>query len=221
MIKAYFHVLSISLVALFSLIQLTKGVQIPLYSPSTTPNPNSPEFQNQILPRPTFGNESGFIITKEFSEYVEGLRSQWGIPGLTLGVVRSGGVVEVGAWGERTEDGELMTTDVSFLSLFLFLPSIILLENPSILSMSFVMCFQTLFNIASCSKAFAASAIGILMDDFARGKNVTSLPPNVHQFDWEMKVVDLLPGDWLLMDEWTTRKANIRDVMSHVSGLPR
>lgn len=59
------------------------------------------------------------------------------------------------------------------------------------------------------------------MDDFARGKNVTSLPPNVHQFDWEMKVVDLLPGDWLLMDEWTTRKANIRDVMSHVSGLPR
>jgi CubicO group peptidase (beta-lactamase class C family) len=32
---------------------------------------------------------------------------------------------------------------------------------------------------------------------------------------------DLLPGDWKLMDAFASEKASLRDVLSHVSGLPR
>ncbi|GJE94211.1 beta-lactamase/transpeptidase-like protein [Phanerochaete sordida] len=80
---------------------------------------------------------------------------------------------------------------------------------------------DTLFVIASCSKAFLASAMGILIDDFAQGKNRTPLPPGVQRLDWHTKLVDLLPDDWQLMDEWTSQRATIRDILSHQSGLPR
>lgn len=59
------------------------------------------------------------------------------------------------------------------------------------------------------------------MDDFTHGRNITPLPQSIKRFEWETKVVDLLPDDWELMDEWATRKATVQDVLSHVSGLPR
>ncbi|TFK57591.1 beta-lactamase/transpeptidase-like protein [Heliocybe sulcata] len=80
---------------------------------------------------------------------------------------------------------------------------------------------DTLFNLASCSKAFTAASIGILMDDYASGKNSTPLPPGLKEFTWNTKVKDILPGEWQIMDEWASEKANIRDILSHVSGLPR
>ncbi|GJE94200.1 beta-lactamase/transpeptidase-like protein [Phanerochaete sordida] len=80
---------------------------------------------------------------------------------------------------------------------------------------------DTLFDMASCSKAFLAGAVGILLDDFAQGKNRAPLPSGVQKLDWHTKLVDLLPNDWQLMDEWASRKATIRDILSHQSGLPR
>ena len=63
--------------------------------------------------------------------------------------------------------------------------------------------------------------MGILIDDFATGRNVTALPPSVSSFTWDTKVQDLLPGDWLLDQEWATEKANIRDILGHLTGLTR
>ncbi|CAL1697760.1 unnamed protein product [Somion occarium] len=80
---------------------------------------------------------------------------------------------------------------------------------------------DTLFNLASVSKAFLSATVGILIDDFATGRNVTPLPASINRFDWNTKVADLLPDDWQLMDEWAHAKANVRDILSHVSGLPR
>ncbi len=86
---------------------------------------------------------------------------------------------------------------------------------------------QSLFGIASCSKAFLATSLGILMDDFAHGRNVTPLPAQLARFDYETRVKDLLPGDlgWGLHaiggDSWATDKARIQDILGHVSGLPR
>lgn len=59
------------------------------------------------------------------------------------------------------------------------------------------------------------------MDDFAQGRNTVSLPPGVRAFTWDTKVQDLFPGDseWLLADPWASTKANIRDVLTHVTGL--
>ena len=59
------------------------------------------------------------------------------------------------------------------------------------------------------------------MDDFEHGRNVTPLPPAVTEFNWHTSVQDILPGEWQLMDEWAERKANLKDILSHVSGLPR
>ncbi|KAG2141556.1 beta-lactamase/transpeptidase-like protein [Suillus cothurnatus] len=80
---------------------------------------------------------------------------------------------------------------------------------------------DTLFHMASVSKAFCASAIGILMDDYEHGRNVTPLPPALSEFNWHTLVQDILPGEWQLMDEWASKKANMKDILSHVSGLPR
>ena len=63
--------------------------------------------------------------------------------------------------------------------------------------------------------------MGILMDDFATGRNVTALPPSVSSFTWDTKVQDLLPEDWVLDQEWTTEKANLRDLLGHLTGLTR
>lgn len=78
-----------------------------------------------------------------------------------------------------------------------------------------------MYYIASCSKAFAAAAMGILMDDFTNGRNVTALPPGLALFNWNTKVKDLLPGEWALQDEWASEKASVRDILAHVSGLGR
>lgn len=78
-----------------------------------------------------------------------------------------------------------------------------------------------MYQIASCSKAFLSATVGILIDDFAQGRNQTALPPGVHTLDWDTKLIDLLLDDWKLMDDWASKKATLRDVLSHQSGLPR
>ncbi|KAI0944294.1 hypothetical protein AcW1_002041 [Taiwanofungus camphoratus] len=92
---------------------------------------------------------------------------------------------------------------------------------PLILTLIFLSLPQALFGLASCSKAFLASAVGLLIDDFAQGRNVTPLPPGISRLDWSTKVADLLPDDWALADAWANKKASLRDVLGHVSGVPR
>lgn len=59
------------------------------------------------------------------------------------------------------------------------------------------------------------------MDDITHGRNVTPLPAGVSHFDWDTKLAAILPDEWLLDDEWTTRAASIRDALGHVTGLSR
>ncbi|CCM00547.1 uncharacterized protein FIBRA_02581 [Fibroporia radiculosa] len=134
-----------------------------------------------------------WAITPTVSTFAEKALGQWNIPGMSVGVVRVTDAGEVqtdfGGWGKVNEDGDPPTPD-------------------------------TLFYIASCSKAFLASAIGILMDDFAQGQNAIPLPTSMRAFTWDTKVCDLFPSDeWLLEDEWTYAKMNIRDLLAHVTGL--
>lgn len=64
---------------------------------------------------------------------------------------------------------------------------------------------NTLFQIASVSKAFTAGALAILVDD---GK-----------LDWDDPVIDYLP-EFRMHDPWVTREFTIRDLLTHRSGLP-
>lgn len=56
------------------------------------------------------------------------------------------------------------------------------------------------------------------MDDFNNGRNSTSLPQPLSTFNWETKVKDLLPSEWMLRDQFQHEKTNLRDILSHVSG---
>ncbi len=63
---------------------------------------------------------------------------------------------------------------------------------------------HTLFGIASNSKAFTVAAIAMLVDE---GK-----------LNWDDKVIDHIP-EFRLYDPYVTREVNIRDLLSHRSGL--
>lgn len=63
---------------------------------------------------------------------------------------------------------------------------------------------NTLFGIASNSKAFTASALGILVDD---GK-----------LKWDDKVIDYIP-EFRLYNPYVTEEFTITDLLTHRSGL--
>ena len=65
---------------------------------------------------------------------------------------------------------------------------------------------ETVFEIASTTKAFTAAAIGLLVDD---GK-----------VSWDAPVVSYLP-DFRLADPYLTRSVTVRDMLTQRTGLPR
>jgi CubicO group peptidase (beta-lactamase class C family) len=96
------------------------------------------------------------------------------VPGLALAVVKDGKVVVAKGYGVRTL-GEPAPVDA-----------------------------RTLFGIASNTKVFTATALGILVDE---GK-----------VRWDAPVIDYLP--WFQMsDPYVTREMTVRDLLVHRSGL--
>ena len=65
---------------------------------------------------------------------------------------------------------------------------------------------NTLFGIASCTKAFTAAALGLLVDE---GK-----------LRWEDKVTDYIP-EFQMYDPYVTVEFTVRDLLTHRSGLGR
>jgi CubicO group peptidase (beta-lactamase class C family) len=63
---------------------------------------------------------------------------------------------------------------------------------------------RTLFPIGSCTKAFTAAALALLVDDGKLG--------------WDDKVTDKLPG-FRLYDPYATAELTVRDLLAHRSGL--
>ncbi|EJF60227.1 beta-lactamase/transpeptidase-like protein [Dichomitus squalens LYAD-421 SS1] len=142
------------------------------------------------------------LLPPQLLSYVDEIRQNGTIPGISIGVVRLGKnkepIIQLASSGRKTEEGNGhdLTPD-------------------------------TLFCLASCSKAFLATSVGLLMEDYATAQNVTPLPSGLTRFDWDTKVIDIVPKEleWGLHDiggdDWATRKASIADILGHVSGLPR
>ncbi len=63
---------------------------------------------------------------------------------------------------------------------------------------------DTLFRIASLSKAFTSAALAVLVDEGV--------------INWDSKVVDILPG-FAMYDDWVTQEFTIKDLLVHRSGL--
>ncbi len=105
---------------------------------------------------------------------VESVREAFKVPGIAVAVVKDGELVFAGGWGER-EVGKPGKVDG-----------------------------DTLFSIASITKAFTSASLSILADE---GK-----------LDMDDRVIDHLP--WFRMaDAYVTREMRIRDLLVHRSGL--
>ena len=105
---------------------------------------------------------------------VERTMAAFEVPGIAVGVVKDGRLVYAKGFGVR-ETGKPGKVDP-----------------------------DTLFQIASNTKAFTAAALAILVDE---GK--------IH---WDDRVIDYLP-QFRLYDPWVTREFTIRDLLTHRSGL--
>jgi CubicO group peptidase (beta-lactamase class C family) len=111
-----------------------------------------------------------------FDGFVEQVMKDWHVPGLAVAIVKDGKVVYAKGYGYRDIKKGLKVTP------------------------------DTLFAIGSCSKAFTATAMAILVEE---GK-----------LDWDKPLRDYLP-DFKLSDGYATEHMRPRDLVTHQSGLPR
>ncbi len=110
----------------------------------------------------------------EFDSYVERVMKRFEVPGLSIAVVKDGKVILAKGYGVR-ELGKPAKVDS-----------------------------KTLFGIASNTKAFTATALGLLAEE--------------GRIKWDGRVIDYLP--WFqLSDPYVTRELTIRDLLVHRSGL--
>lgn len=111
---------------------------------------------------------------EEIAKYIEAARVQWKAPGLAVTIVKDDEVVMARGFGVR-EVGKEAPVDE-----------------------------HTIFALSSMGKAFAAAAVGTVVDEGL--------------IDWDDPVVKHLP--WFQMpDPWVTRQVTIRDLLSHKSGM--
>jgi CubicO group peptidase (beta-lactamase class C family) len=111
-----------------------------------------------------------------FKDFVKQEMEKWKVPGCAIAIVKDGEVIFSEGFGYRDVKNELKVTP------------------------------KTLFAIGSCSKAFTATAVGILVDE---GK-----------LDWDSPVREFLPT-FKMHDLFATERMTPRDLVCHRSGLPR
>jgi CubicO group peptidase (beta-lactamase class C family) len=116
------------------------------------------------------------VDLKEFDTFVTETMEEWKVPGLGISIVKDGKVIFSKGFGFRDVKKGLKVTP------------------------------KTLFAIGSCSKAFTAVTMGILVD---KGK-----------LDWDKPVREYLPS-FKLKDPFATERMTPLDLVCHRSGLPR
>jgi CubicO group peptidase (beta-lactamase class C family) len=111
---------------------------------------------------------------KNLDGYVASVQKEFEVPGIALAIVKDGKVVIAKGYGIR-KMGEAAMVDE-----------------------------HTLFGIASNTKAFTSTALGILVEE---GK-----------LEWDTPVIRYLPS-FRLSDPYVTRELTVRDLLVHRSGL--
>ncbi|MBL4602730.1 MAG: beta-lactamase family protein, partial [Emcibacteraceae bacterium] len=114
------------------------------------------------------------LAESTLDNYVEKAMQTFDIPGIAVGIIKNGEIEHLKGYGVREAGNDMAI-------------------NP-----------DTMYAIASNSKAFTSSALAILVDDGL--------------LDWDDKVIDYIPN-FRLMDPWITREFTIRDLLTHRSGM--
>jgi CubicO group peptidase (beta-lactamase class C family) len=121
---------------------------------------------------------SGTLFSQQpppgFDKYVKQVMETFTVPGLTVAIVKDGKVVLARGYGVR-RIGDPATVDA-----------------------------ETQFGIASNTKLFTATALGLLVEEGKIG--------------WDKPVIDYLPA-FALSDPYVTREMTVRDLLVHRSGL--
>lgn len=107
-------------------------------------------------------------------ERIDSLRREYGVPGASVAVVKDGDLALVQGFGLLAQDRPATVDE------------------------------HTLFGIGSCTKAFTAAAVGLLVQE---GK-----------LSWDDPVTRWLPG-FQLFDPVATREITVRDLLCHRAGL--
>ncbi len=108
--------------------------------------------------------------------FVDSMRRAWDVPGAALAIVKGNEVIFARGFGYRDLEAKKPVTE------------------------------NTLFAIGSCTKAFTALALGLLVDD--------------GRLDWDTPVRTYLP-EFELHDRFASERMTPRDLVTHRSGLPR
>jgi CubicO group peptidase (beta-lactamase class C family) len=117
---------------------------------------------------------SAQITSHEIDSLVERTMKTFDVPGIAVAVVKDDKVIHSRGYGVRSLNTKLRTDE------------------------------NTLFGIASNSKAFTTAALGILIDE----KKLT----------WDDKVIDYIP-EFRLYNPYVTEEFTIKDLLTHRSGL--
>lgn len=112
---------------------------------------------------------------QEIDSLAQKTLSEWDIPGLGIAVVHKGSLVCVSGYGIKRRGSTEPVTE------------------------------ETIFQIASLTKAFTAASVGMLVEE---GK-----------LNWEKPIQEYLP-DFQLKDEYASRAMTLQDLLSHRTGLP-
>ncbi len=122
----------------------------------------------------SFIYSSAQISSAEIDKLVERAMVSFKVPGIAVAVIKDGKVIHSKGYGVISVNSKQKTDE------------------------------NTLFAIASNSKAFTAAALGILADE---GK-----------LKWDDKVTDFIP-EFKMSDPYVTQEFTIRDLLTHRSGL--
>ncbi|TMU54481.1 serine hydrolase domain-containing protein [Flagellimonas algicola] len=114
------------------------------------------------------------IAVDSLDAYISKLVNEYDIPGLAIGVIHKDSVIFKKGYGYTSLEQGLAIDT------------------------------KTVFPILSCTKAFTAAGVGILVDE---GK-----------LNWDDKVIKHLP-EFKLSDPWITKEIRISDLLAHRSGL--
>lgn len=118
--------------------------------------------------------DAQIITSAEIDTLVERTLKTFDVPGIAVAVVKDDQVIHVKGYGVRSLNTKQKVDE------------------------------NTLFGIASNSKAFTAAALGILIDD--------------KKLSWDDKVIDYIP-EFRLYNPYVTEEFTIRDLLTHRSGL--
>lgn len=114
------------------------------------------------------------LTSKQIDSVVEKTLATFNVPGIAVAVIKDGKVIHAKGYGVRSIKNNLKVDE------------------------------NTLFGVASNTKAITAAALGMLVDE--------------KKIAWDTKVTDVIP-EFKMYDAYVTSEFTIRDLLTHRSGL--